>query len=40
MLYIEDLIDKGSPDMEDAEVDESDVSILMYTSGTTSFPKA
>jgi acyl-CoA synthetase (AMP-forming)/AMP-acid ligase II len=25
--------------MEDAEVDESDVSILMYTSGTTSLPK-
>ncbi|NOT58486.1 MAG: long-chain-fatty-acid--CoA ligase [Deltaproteobacteria bacterium] len=40
MLYIEDLIDKGSSeDIEDAEVDESDVSILMYTSGTTSLPK-
>jgi acyl-CoA synthetase (AMP-forming)/AMP-acid ligase II len=39
MLYIEDLITKGSPDIEDAEVDESDVSILMYTSGTTSLPK-
>src|SRR5215813_8682097 len=39
MLPYEDLIAKGSPDMEDAEVDESDVSILMYTSGTTSLPK-
>jgi acyl-CoA synthetase (AMP-forming)/AMP-acid ligase II len=39
MLTYEELITKGSPDMEDAEVDESDVSILMYTSGTTSLPK-
>jgi acyl-CoA synthetase (AMP-forming)/AMP-acid ligase II len=39
MLYHEDLIAKGSSDLEDAEVDESDVSILMYTSGTTSLPK-
>ena len=35
----EDLIAKGSPDIEDAEVDEDDLSILMYTSGTTSLPK-
>jgi acyl-CoA synthetase (AMP-forming)/AMP-acid ligase II len=39
MLYHGELIEKGSPDIEDAEVDESDVSILMYTSGTTSLPK-
>jgi long-chain acyl-CoA synthetase len=39
MLAYEDLIGKGSSDMEDAEVDETDVSILMYTSGTTSLPK-
>jgi acyl-CoA synthetase (AMP-forming)/AMP-acid ligase II len=39
MLVYEDLIEKGTSDMEDAEVDESDVSILMYTSGTTSLPK-
>jgi len=39
MLHHEDLIAKGSSDLEDAEVDESDVSILMYTSGTTSLPK-
>lgn len=39
MLHYEDLIAQGSSDLEDAEVDESDVSILMYTSGTTSLPK-
>lgn len=39
MLYFEDLVNNGSPDIDDAEVDESDVSILMYTSGTTSLPK-
>ncbi|HXG20648.1 MAG TPA: long-chain fatty acid--CoA ligase [Methylomirabilota bacterium] len=39
MLYHGDLIAQGSPEIEDAEVDESDVSILMYTSGTTSLPK-
>jgi acyl-CoA synthetase (AMP-forming)/AMP-acid ligase II len=39
MLYHSDLIEHGTPDVEDAEVDESDVSILMYTSGTTSLPK-
>ncbi|MGH7961757.1 MAG: AMP-binding protein, partial [Candidatus Binatia bacterium] len=38
MIAHEDLIAKGSSDLEDAEVDESDVSILMYTSGTTSLP--
>jgi acyl-CoA synthetase (AMP-forming)/AMP-acid ligase II len=39
MLDFEKLVDDGSTDIEDAEVDESDVSILMYTSGTTSLPK-
>ncbi|MGH7860235.1 MAG: class I adenylate-forming enzyme family protein, partial [Candidatus Binatia bacterium] len=29
----------GGEEVEDAEVEESDVSILMYTSGTTSLPK-
>lgn len=29
----------GEEEVEDAEVEESDVSILMYTSGTTSLPK-
>ena len=37
--HIEDLIDSGSEDGEDAEVEESDTSVLMYTSGTTSLPK-
>ena len=39
LLYYEDLVATGSTELEDAEVDESDVSILMYTSGTTSLPK-
>ena len=40
MLHHEDLIATGTADdVEDAEVDEMDVSILMYTSGTTSLPK-
>lgn len=36
---VEDLIASGSEDFEEVEVDEEDVSILMYTSGTTSLPK-
>lgn len=39
MLHYDDLIEHGSPDIEEAEVDEDDLSILMYTSGTTSLPK-
>lgn len=35
----EDVLASGSEDVEDAEVEESDTSILMYTSGTTSLPK-
>jgi acyl-CoA synthetase (AMP-forming)/AMP-acid ligase II len=35
----EDLLASGREDIEDAEVDEDDVCILMYTSGTTSLPK-
>jgi len=34
----EDLVAAGE-EVEDAEVEETDVSILMYTSGTTSLPK-
>lgn len=34
-----ELIASGSDEFEDAEVEESDTSILMYTSGTTSLPK-
>lgn len=39
MLSFEHLVAQSSPDLEDAEIDEQDVSILMYTSGTTSLPK-
>ncbi len=37
-LRFEDLV-AGTEEVEDAEVEETDVSILMYTSGTTSLPK-
>jgi long-chain acyl-CoA synthetase len=37
-LQFDDLV-AGGEEVEDAEVEESDVSILMYTSGTTSLPK-
>lgn len=36
---LEDLIASGAEDFEDVDVEESDTSILMYTSGTTSLPK-
>ena len=39
MPRIEDLIAKARPDESEAEVDDEDTSILMYTSGTTSLPK-
>ena len=39
MLHYDALIESGSPEIEEAEVDEGDLSILMYTSGTTSLPK-
>jgi acyl-CoA synthetase (AMP-forming)/AMP-acid ligase II len=35
----ESLIASASEEMEDAEIEESDTSVLMYTSGTTSLPK-
>jgi acyl-CoA synthetase (AMP-forming)/AMP-acid ligase II len=34
-----DLIAKAEPDESEAEVEDEDISILMYTSGTTSLPK-
>ena len=37
-LAFDDLVANGE-EVEDAEVEETDVSILMYTSGTTSLPK-
>ena len=36
---IDDLIAKVEPDESEAEVEDEDISILMYTSGTTSLPK-
>ena len=34
-----DLLAKAEPDENEAEVEDEDVSVLMYTSGTTSLPK-
>ncbi len=39
MLYYEDLIAKSSPDDIVAPIDDNDTTILMYTAGTTGFPK-
>jgi acyl-CoA synthetase (AMP-forming)/AMP-acid ligase II len=39
MARVADLIAKAEPDETEAEVDDEDISILMYTSGTTSLPK-
>ncbi|HYC22771.1 MAG TPA: AMP-binding protein [Candidatus Bathyarchaeia archaeon] len=36
---IDALIAEGTEEGEDAEIEESDTSVLMYTSGTTSLPK-
>jgi acyl-CoA synthetase (AMP-forming)/AMP-acid ligase II len=36
---LESLIAATEEEMEDAEIEESDTSVLMYTSGTTSLPK-
>jgi acyl-CoA synthetase (AMP-forming)/AMP-acid ligase II len=39
MARLVDLIAKAEPDESEAEVEDEDISILMYTSGTTSLPK-
>lgn len=39
MARLADLIAKAEPDEAEAEVEDEDISILMYTSGTTSLPK-
>jgi acyl-CoA synthetase (AMP-forming)/AMP-acid ligase II len=39
MPRLNDLLAKAQPDDEEAEVEDEDVSVLMYTSGTTSLPK-
>lgn len=39
MPKLKDLLAKAEPDENEAEVEDEDVSVLMYTSGTTSLPK-
>jgi acyl-CoA synthetase (AMP-forming)/AMP-acid ligase II len=39
MPRLKDLVGKAEPDEGEAEVEDEDVSVLMYTSGTTSLPK-
>jgi acyl-CoA synthetase (AMP-forming)/AMP-acid ligase II len=39
LQQLSDLIAKAGPDESEAEVEDEDISILMYTSGTTSLPK-
>ncbi len=39
MARLAALVDKAEPDESEAEVEDEDISILMYTSGTTSLPK-
>ncbi|HSZ23095.1 MAG TPA: AMP-binding protein, partial [Candidatus Sulfotelmatobacter sp.] len=39
LQQLSDLIAKAEPDESEAEVEDEDISILMYTSGTTSLPK-
>jgi len=39
MHYYEDIIKTSSPDEVVTDIDEADTTILMYTAGTTGFPK-
>jgi len=39
MLYYEDIISSSSADEVIAEIEDDDTTILMYTAGTTGFPK-
>ena len=39
MLYYEDLLAKASPEDVFSEIDDNDVTMLMYTAGTTGRPK-
>ena len=39
MYQLSELARRTEPDETEAEVEEEDVSVLMYTSGTTSLPK-
>src|SRR5262249_54862074 len=39
IMRLDELLGRVEPDETDAEVEDEDVSVLMYTSGTTSLPK-
>jgi acyl-CoA synthetase (AMP-forming)/AMP-acid ligase II len=39
MLFYEDIVNESSPDEVVTEIDDKDTTILMYTAGTTGFPK-
>jgi acyl-CoA synthetase (AMP-forming)/AMP-acid ligase II len=39
MHYYEDIINNSSPDELSTEINDNDTTILMYTAGTTGFPK-
>src|SRR5581483_5551915 len=39
MTRLDDLLGKADPDGDEAEIEDEDISVLMYTSGTTSLPK-
>jgi len=39
MLYHEDILDSSSPDEFFSEIEDDDITILMYTAGTTGRPK-
>jgi acyl-CoA synthetase (AMP-forming)/AMP-acid ligase II len=39
MLYYEDIISSSPADEVETEIDENDTTMLMYTAGTTGFPK-
>jgi acyl-CoA synthetase (AMP-forming)/AMP-acid ligase II len=39
MHFYEELVQKSSPDEVTADIEEKDTTILMYTAGTTGFPK-
>jgi acyl-CoA synthetase (AMP-forming)/AMP-acid ligase II len=39
MVRLAELLNRAEPDETEAEVEDEDVSVLMYTSGTTSLPK-
>jgi acyl-CoA synthetase (AMP-forming)/AMP-acid ligase II len=40
MLLLDDLLQQAAPEFEVPDTDDEDITILMYTSGTTALPKA